>query len=489
MECLLPGWDNTTLPHPVIFDHLNVAVIRSAALRTKGTAGLDCWRKLCTSFQGASGELCSAIALFARCLCTSYLSPGLLSSSLACCLITLDKQPGVHPIGICEVVRREVVRRIVAKAALSLIHTDIQASGGSFQLCAGQVAGAEAAIHSVRTLFAYNECDAILLVDTSNASNSLNRIVALHNICQLCPPFATLPINMYWSPACLFISGNVLMFEEGTTQGDPLAMPMYVLATIPLLKQLPSDVEQVRYADDACACGKLDRLSRWWRHLRSIGPSFGYFVNASKTWLVTKESLMSDAELLFAGSGVDVTCDGRPYLGAAIDTTAYIEDSVSRKAQVWSDEVKQLSEIAESQPHAAYCAFTHGVSSRWLYICCTVPGISSCLQPLDNAICQVFIPTITGRSPPSDSLCKLFSLPARWGGVGLPVPSLICATEVAASHNICEPLCDFISNRSLYFAEVSASQLHRKSLICKSKAPLRTRQYMVQRKRGTIGTK
>ena len=44
------------------------------------------------------------------------------------------------------------------------------------------------------------------------------------------------------------------MSEEGTTQGDPLAMPMYILAKIPLLKQLPSDVEQV---DDAYTLSKL----------------------------------------------------------------------------------------------------------------------------------------------------------------------------------------------------------------------------------------
>jgi len=68
------------------------------------------------------------------------------------------------------------VRRIVAKAALSIIHSDIQASAQSFQLCAGQLAGAEAAIHLVRTLFAFNDCDTILSVDTSNAFNSLNRM-------------------------------------------------------------------------------------------------------------------------------------------------------------------------------------------------------------------------------------------------------------------------------------------------------------------------
>ena len=82
--------------------------------------------------------------------------------------------------------------------------------------------------------------------------------MALHNIRQLCPPFATLLINTHRSPACLFISGHVLMSEEGTTQGDPLAMPMYnALATIPLLKRFPGDIKRIWYADDACICGKL----------------------------------------------------------------------------------------------------------------------------------------------------------------------------------------------------------------------------------------
>ena len=122
------------------------------------------------------------------------------------------------------------------------------------------LAGVEAPIHSVHSHFALSDCDAVLLVDASNAFNSLKLIVALHNIRQLCPPFATLLINTYRSPACLFISGDVLMSGEGTTQGDPLAMPMYALATIPLLKRLPGDIKQIWYADDACACGKLGRL-------------------------------------------------------------------------------------------------------------------------------------------------------------------------------------------------------------------------------------
>ena len=119
-------------------------MVRAAALRTMGVAGpsgIDArgWRRLCTSFRAASDELCGAIALFARRLCTSFISPDILSPFLGCRLIALDKSPGVRPIGV-----REVVRRIVAKAALYVIRDDIQAAAGPHQLCAGQIAGTEA---------------------------------------------------------------------------------------------------------------------------------------------------------------------------------------------------------------------------------------------------------------------------------------------------------------------------------------------------------
>ena len=135
---------------------------------------------------------------------------------------------------------------------------------------------------------------------------------------------------------------------------------------------------------------------------------------------------------------MNVISDGHPYLGASIGTMSYIQNPVSKKVQVWSEEAKQLSKIAEAQPQAAYCAFTHGLSSCWLFICRTVPGISSYLQPFDYVISQVFIPTITGRSPPYDSIRKLFYLPARWDDLGLPEPSSICDSEFAASRIICE---------------------------------------------------
>ena len=138
-----------------------------------------------------------------------------------------------------------MARRIVAKAALYILRDDIQTVTGSCQLCAGQIAGVEAAVHAVRSSFDLDDTEGVLLVDASNAFNSLNHAVALHNICQLCPSFAPILINTYRSAAALYTGGDILFSKEGTTQGDPLAMPMYALVTLALRKWLPNAVTQV----------------------------------------------------------------------------------------------------------------------------------------------------------------------------------------------------------------------------------------------------
>ena len=202
---VLIGEGEPPLVHSVLFDRIDGDAIKKAALNTKGAAGpsgLDahCWRRLCTSFRSASHELCNSLALFARRLCTSFVDPKALSPFLACRLIALDKCPGVRPIGICE-----AARRIISKAILFVLRDDIQDAAGSMQLCAGQIAGVEAAIHFMREAFSAEDCEAVLLVDASNAFNSLNRECALRNIRFVCPPLATILINTYRNSTELFV--------------------------------------------------------------------------------------------------------------------------------------------------------------------------------------------------------------------------------------------------------------------------------------------
>ena len=134
----------------------------------------------------------------------------------------------------------------------------------------------------------------MLLIDANNALNSLNRKAALHNISIICPSLAqTLLVNTYRAPVGLFITGSgEIASTEGTTQGDPLAMAMYALAITPLIDHLRAscpEVHQAWYADDATGASTCRGLRQWWNELAVRGPSFGYYPNASKTYLVVKE--------------------------------------------------------------------------------------------------------------------------------------------------------------------------------------------------------
>ena len=91
-------------------------------------------------------------------------------------LHTKDKSPGLPTVGVGE-----VLRRIAGKVTVSFLKEDIKCTG-TLQVCAGQERGTEAAIHSMNMMYEDEDTDVILLVNTSNAFNSLNRQSFLHNV-------------------------------------------------------------------------------------------------------------------------------------------------------------------------------------------------------------------------------------------------------------------------------------------------------------------
>ena len=130
-DALLPLESWPPLPSPVMFECIDAELIHHAAKNTTGTAGpsgLDAhgWRRICCTFKEASDELCLSLALLARRLCTQVVHHSALAPLLACRLIALDKNPGVRPIGRCE-----VSRRIISKTILYVIKDDIQDAAGS----------------------------------------------------------------------------------------------------------------------------------------------------------------------------------------------------------------------------------------------------------------------------------------------------------------------------------------------------------------------
>ena len=260
------------------------------------------------------------------------------------------------------------------------------------------------------------------------------------------------------------MDGDVLYSKEGTTQGDPLAMAMYAIATIPLINKLNGKVCQTWYADDATATGSINHLRNWWDKIVSEGPKYGYHANASKSWLITKKSFFTKAIDAFENTSVKVTSEGRPHLGAPLGTPEYIKKFVISKVSEWSEEIELLSKIAKTQPHAAHAVLTHGLCSKWRYLSRVTPDICALIHPLEEIIRTRFAPNLTNQPPFNDNERDLLSLPARLGGIALTNPLKDSDSQFLASLKVTEPLKKAIlSQVPDYTYEIMSEQMKAKA--------------------------
>ena len=351
--------------HPIKFECITEESVRKTALKTKGGSGpsamdAEGWRRILTSkqFGNSSSDLCKTIVRMTRKLCTVEDQHQSLEAFVACRLIPLDKNPGLRPIGVGE-----ILRRIAGKVVVSTIREDITESVGSLQVCAGQEAGSEAAVHAMHEIFKEQDTEAVLLIDATNAFNTVNRNVLLHNVKVICPAISTYVNNCYCVPSRLFVIGGAeITSEEGTTQGDPTAMAMYAIATIPLIMMLLELTEKfpnkqtkmVAYADDLSAGGSLSNIKKWWKALCNLGPKFGYNPEASKCWLIVKPQLVKEAEKLFENTKINTTVNGKRHLGAVIGSQEYRDEYVINKTDQIANKLNNLCETAKLEPQAAY---------------------------------------------------------------------------------------------------------------------------------------
>ena len=165
--------------HSEVYDNTDESLILKAAMLTKGRSGpsgldADGWRRMLTSreFGTSSTDLClrKTFAQLIKKLCIEELGTTTsFGAFTACILIPLDKKPGLRPLGVGE-----VLKRITEKVIMMIFKKDITDAAGPLQLSAGQEARAEAAIHAIRHIFANEDTEAVLLIDTENAFNSIN---------------------------------------------------------------------------------------------------------------------------------------------------------------------------------------------------------------------------------------------------------------------------------------------------------------------------
>ena len=184
----------------------------------------------------------------------------------------------------------------------------------------------------------------------------------------------------------------------------------------------------------------MRKIREWWDKVVEHGPKYGYFPKACKSWLVVKADKEQEARELFNGTGVNITLEGRKYLGGFVGIDEGKEKYVGELVGEWVSQIEVLSDIARSEPQSAYSSFTAGFKHKHTYFIRTMPHITEIFKPVDDVIDQKFIPAITDRGAISQDDRILLSLLVKLGGLGIPIFSKCANIEYTNSLRLAETL-------------------------------------------------
>ena len=152
-------------PNAVIFERITGALIWKKS--TKDYWGSrSVWHERIAKFKDKAQGLRNAIAILTKKLASSpcHHTQALTANRL----VPFKKHPDeCRPIGIGE-----IFRRIIGKCIMEIIKDDVKKAVGNLQVCAGQRAGGEAAMHAMQEIYNLLDCEGVLLVDATNAFNS-----------------------------------------------------------------------------------------------------------------------------------------------------------------------------------------------------------------------------------------------------------------------------------------------------------------------------
>ena len=198
--------------------------------------------------------------------------------------------------------------------------------------------------------------------------------------------------------------------------------------------------KEVTFADDFTVAGLETSISifpsirDYWGKLTVLVPKYGYFPKASKSYLTVKEDKLNNAN-------VNITMQGKRYLGAVIRSNEYREEYVKDLVNDWNNQLVLLSSIAESQPQAAYFAFLSGFKSKLNYFMRPFPGISQFLDPVEE--------TFRNKLTCNNNKRQLLSRLTRYVWLTIPIFYTLAETEFENSRKITSKLTPLIIKQSI----------------------------------------
>ena len=102
------------------------------------------------------------------------------------------------------------------------------------------------------------------------------------------------------------------------------------------------------------------------------------------------------------------------------------------KVNVWRRELETLAEIAETEPQAAYAAYTKGYKSKFTFFLRTIEDFEEYLEPIDSVLFDKLTPNLFGGSEP-DVPKELLALNPNDGGIGIERPGTMANQQFKAS--------------------------------------------------------
>ena len=88
-------------------------------------------------------------------------------------------------------------------------------------------------------------------------------------------------------------------------------------------------------------------------------------IKASKSHIIAKEQYQDRAKQVLQGSKITLTTEGHQHLGSVVGSKTFKERYTRELVSKWCEESIKLSEMAKTQPQAAYAAFTSGYENKF----------------------------------------------------------------------------------------------------------------------------
>ena len=136
--------------------------------------------------------------------------------------------------------------------------------------------------------------------------------------------------------------------------------------------------------------------------------------------LIVHPDFVDKAEEMFKQLGIRVVT-GRRFLGGFIGGKEDVHQWLKQKIESWIGSVKKISNVAKTQPQAAFTGFTKSLQAEWAFIQQVMVDSEENFCPLREAINESFIPNLFA-APISEYETNLVCRPSRFGGLGINDP-------------------------------------------------------------------